>query len=1114
MRLTDLQHGEITPVLVTIPAKHERALVNVADKPLRLSRPTPASAVLLVHDRHVCELHGRTIADEDQLHAIVERGLPRVVRLTTPRRGAAGVLDASLHVHEFHTELVVAEPLELDVDERLLEKLRTSRRLGPRGDLPAALARLTEWFLFTDTGSAGRRAACMTLGRDAETAISEGFWLHGRTVSASVQRTAEGRMLVQQITPSRRGHDRRADPPRLLRGDLRFVDATLASRLRPVAARELDALVRSADSYLGRWEEINQIERRLVTERARSLGTLRYERRTRTTSGDWRFHLTPSYDRETVRRFAEHRREEFAADAQLPPELEVERPGERVARGGQALGLFTGELTGADPDTGYVELRCPRSRRTSGPPASGFLFVSGLGDEARLDRRARARDAIVGASCPMPQLGLVLEGYAPAHARGREQAAVPSTVLRCFRAAPTPRQLEALRVAINTPDIALIQGPPGTGKTDVIAALERWLAELTGTRGGIAKSVLLTSYQHDAVDNAAGRSRVLELPALRVGGRRRETGDELATDALAWGAALASELGSRLQGSGALLQAARKLQGVVRGYALVPTSPAGTAEILEEVATLGEDLLSTGLRDRLREHAATLRRAARQTPPDEARARDLRTAARALRTTATAFADDGAASAQRLLARLREDEQTSQADRDLLAHATRARLPDEHLLAALAALRDRLLDGLRADRGPVGATAPDIDARALLNEAASAAGARVRGSRDAVGRIQAQLVEDLEHDPHAVMDAVSHYTAIVAATCQQSASTAMTAAAGVEFDTVIVDEAARANPLDLMIPLAQARRRIVLVGDHRQLPHVLEPEVERELGGDVEEQTRLALQQSLFERLFEQFQREEREGGPRRVVTLDTQFRMHPLLGDFVSRAFYEPHGTQLHSGRPASDFAIALPGLPRTPAAWIDLPRASHGEERRVGSSKSRPDEAAWIASRLAQLMEAEPQLSFGVISFYKAQVQEIERVLEEREMLVRDDEGELTVAPAWRELVDPATGQRTARLRIGTVDAFQGREFDVVLLSLTRASTPGDSLDPRALRRRYGHLLLANRLCVAMSRQRRMLVVVGDRELAVGRQARAAVPALVAFRELCEEEVRDDSEALAIPA
>ena len=71
------------------------------------------------------------------------------------------------------------------------------------------------------------------------------------------------------------------------------------------------------------------------------------------------------------------------------------------------------------------------------------------------------------------------------------------------------------------------------------------------------------------------------------------------------------------------------------------------------------------------------------------------------------------------------------------------------------------------------------------------------------------------------------------------------------FANVIVDEAARANPLDLFIPMSRAERRIILVGDHRQLPHILEPDIESQLEQSVADATKTALKRSLFERLFQ-----------------------------------------------------------------------------------------------------------------------------------------------------------------------------------------------------------------------------------------------------------------------
>jgi hypothetical protein len=89
--------------------------------------------------------------------------------------------------------------------------------------------------------------------------------------------------------------------------------------------------------------------------------------------------------------------------------------------------------------------------------------------------------------------------------------------------------------------------------------------------------------------------------------------------------------------------------------------------------------------------------------------------------------------------------------------------------------------------------------------------------------------------------------------------------------------------------------------------------------------------------------------------------------------------------------------------------------------------------------------------------------------------------------------TSRGLPRVRIGTVDAFQGREFDVVFLSTTRTQKPG-SRGPNP----FGFLVLPNRLNVAMSRQKRLLVAVGDSNLVTSDRGRDAVPSLAALHDL----------------
>jgi hypothetical protein len=1104
MKLADLVHGYGTTFQVEAdPPEQLAAAVGV---PLRLFRPEHDDRALLAAGERVWVVHGREDIDAGALDRILDRGRPRVVSAQAlgPRDAPTGL---ALQVREFASEQTWTEPVELGVDDLLVEALRRSRMIGRGTRAEDVPQRLAEWFLFAAVAGPPTMSAAITVGhRDAREPTGM-FSLHGRTHSADVEPAEDGTLRVKRVTRLRRSAGQDSQPWRLMHGAISFVDATVAGTLRTATAAELDNLVRGADSYLRRWTEYNAIERRHVLDRARRAGAIRYVSCDRHANGDWRFRLAQELDEPTFRRLDDSRSDDLAAGAQPPHELHATATAQDADR--RPRHEFVGRLVNSSYARRTIDLRADQGlwddRR---PPATGYLFVSLAGDDIRLKRRKQARDAIVHGAGAMPQLGLLLEGKAAPIIRHAERVRIPARVLARFPGGrPTDRQLEALLVAMNTPDLAVIQGPPGTGKTDVIAALETWLAEDAGTDRPLAGTVLLTSYQHDAVDNAASRSTVLDLPALRIGGRR--SSDEAGTEADAWAATLADTLGADLaeRVDGPLVERARELKELVLMYELRPMPPKETVVLLEQVASSGDGLLPAQLRDRLQERADQMRDQMRA--PAFAGEELLQRAIRRLRTTTTTFSDDGPLEAGKLLVRLRAAELGTPEDHELLRRAAQREAGDPfdeadlELLDALAALRDRLLDLLADSARRVATPTPTYDhvSRSLLTDAAREASAAVEASRDAVGEIIADLRDTLVNDPRAVAQTLGNYTSVLAATCQQSAGRAMALEKehGATFDTVIVDEAARANPLDLMIPLTQAARRIVLVGDHRQLPHVLEPEVERELDADVAEATRTALRQSLFERLFVDLDARERTGEPKRVVTLDTQFRMHPVLGDFVSRAFYEPHGTVLKSGLPATAFSVNLKETGHAVAAWVDVPLGRDPEQGAM--SKRRPPEAKWIAEHLVGMMDREPRLSFGVVSFYSAQVDELERALLDVGVMVPTDDGGREIAQRWQRGSDHE-GRPISRLRVGTVDAFQGREFDVVLLSLTRSSRPVGSTDPLALRRRFGHLMLENRLCVAMSRQKRLLTVVGDAALASDAEGIVAVPALASFLDLCEGE------------
>ena len=502
---------------------------------------------------------------------------------------------------------------------------------------------------------------------------------------------------------------------------------------------------------------------------------------------------------------------------------------------------------GYDAGRAAVDLAAREDSEPGEPPPSGVLHPSLAGDRVRLQRRENARTRIGAANAAMVQLGLLLEGAETiVVARRKEYATVPPRIRREFGpAGPTARQEAALLVAMNTPDIAVIQGPPGTGRTKVITALQSWLADELDQQNGLGGSVLLSSFQHDAVDNAASRTSVLDLPAVRIGRRRGESG--LRSTADRWADDLSVQLAADLEGAvdAEIARRADDVTRMARVYALEPRDADATATLLEDAAHVAQELVSGATRDRLLARATALRERERRSVSAEDES--LLVAARALRGIPVAFADDGREAAMRLLIALRRAGRLDDARRALLERATRPTEATDALCDELSALRDELVDELGPGM-PLLSPKPrhDREARELLNAAAAEALDRAAASRGAVAAIVAAYRDSIEHQSTAVEDTLRNYAAVLAATCQQSASSAMSAVRPTDFDTVIVDEAARANPLDLMIPMARAQRRIVLVGDHRQLPHVLEPDVEVELSRSVADATREAFEKLSF----------------------------------------------------------------------------------------------------------------------------------------------------------------------------------------------------------------------------------------------------------------------------
>jgi len=895
---------------------------------------------------------------------------------------------------------------------------------------------------------------------------------------------------------------------RLAKGKLAFVDWTHAGGVQIFTKAQMAALTKDEGSYLKKWDEFGDLEGELLLKHAREIGALHFCDLQQNRAGDdgkatVSVRIAQASDSalkalkaggvpevEIVAELPDHLKNENQTFREFAGLIEEEKESARKKERQQKAKSYF-KVSDFDSASGKITLE------TEGlPTESGIFILSLAGDIAQIKRRETARRSILEARSANSQLGPLIEENGQILPIRQIQKVKPLTAFvreKIFANPPTLMQEKAIEAALNTPDIALIQGPPGTGKTTVIAAILERLNELADKRGANTKGqILLTGFQHDAVENMIDRLSLNSIPVPKYGKRSGSEDDDFSAferNLEKWCGQLAAELHER-NPQIAEIRRETEIRNLCLQYLQAPTR-ALAANLARQIALLGVSILGEDTARRAANLAKNLSLEKRLN--DESN--HLLNAVRRLRIRPESFTDDGPERATDTLDDL--EDVLDENERALLDRASLWRSEDgaPSFLKDLAMLKKKLLTRFSAP--PVFRVEKQNDeVIALAEEAVARIRADGFSAKDAKSAALAEFLAELESNPSGMIDAVSEYSFAFAATCQQSVNKKMHIQKGItgknsdqeiEYDFVIVDEAARVSPRDLMIPLAQGKR-IILVGDHRQLPHIINDEVARQMEeGEPGQEESDWLKKSMFQYLFsERLKTLEENDGIIRRVTLDRQYRMHPLLGDFISRNFYERFdpSEKFGSGRPARDFAHNLSQTDDKPTAWLDVP-AAKGKHRRSGTSWTRLVEAVAIARQLQQWInsDAGKNQSFGVISFYKAQAELIKKQLGK----ITDDD---------------------KRLRIGTVDSFQGMEFDVVFLSMVRTLpqkwTPKNEDREKQARRLFGHLCLYNRLNVSMSRQKKLLVVAGDSGLLQNDLAEEFIPGLVDFLQLCKTEGR----------
>jgi len=275
---------------------------------------------------------------------------------------------------------------------------------------------------------------------------------------------------------------------------------------------------------------------------------------------------------------------------------------------------------------------------------------------------------------------------------------------------------------------------------------------------------------------------------------------------------------------------------------------------------------------------------------------------------------------------------------------------------------------------------------------------------------------------------------------------------GLKFDTVIIDEAGKANISESLAAISMAKK-VILVGDQMQLPPYIDGNLLDEnepssfpnskFGNKfLKEDIQHALKTSFFEFLINRIKKKQFPEQNKEL--LNYQHRMHPHIGEFISDSFYEGH---VKMGEHTYKNTLPMPAPFGKEIIFINTSSAQNPYESFDGFSARNDAEAYCISSLITpKLLESglKPK-DFAIIAPYKSQVSHIKKSLKDNI-------------------------QNSHLIEVSTLDSFQGMEFDVIVFSFTRSAAPDQK------NKKVGFLDDARRLNVAFSRAKKKLILVGN--------------------------------------
>ena len=278
------------------------------------------------------------------------------------------------------------------------------------------------------------------------------------------------------------------------------------------------------------------------------------------------------------------------------------------------------------------------------------------------------------------------------------------------------------------------------------------------------------------------------------------------------------------------------------------------------------------------------------------------------------------------------------------------------------------------------------------------------------------------------------------------------------YDLVVIDEAARSPASELAIAM-QVGRKVLLVGDHKQLPPLFDDEHIKAAKRILPTVSTDEFKRSDFERAFVS------SYGKTVGRFLKIQYRMIPAVGNLVSECFYSEEGG-LETGRGVTEKAyLELFEEICTPVTWIDTSKATSK------SFESKP--TAKNANQKSYVNRYESEIILELLSKLVSHENA-------ESLLIEDDEPKIGIICMYgeqvRHLIREINGVAWARtllekgiIKVDTIDSYQGKENDIIIVSLVRSNSSGSQ----------GHVSSENRANVALSRAKEALFIIGNSDM-----------------------------------